>query len=1395
MPLDGSAIDPTKPTTGLALTPDVRANFAAAKAEIEALQAAIIALQNPQGSPFLLLTGGTLTGPLILAADPLVPQGATTKHYVDTRIASGVIGLPYLPITGGTLTGTLTLANDPLSAMQPTTKQYVDAGLASATAGAVPVAGGTMTGPLILSGDPTAALGAATRQYVDTGLAPKAPIASPIFTGLPQSVTGLPDDHTLLIATTAFVIGQASAVLPLLSGAASIGTSLRYARADHVHPSDTSVLGGALPLMDGVAAVGSAVTASRQDHVHPIDTSRYSASNPSNFQTDAQVAASLTALQGTANPLMNGTVAVGTATLYSRQDHVHPSDTSRYSATNPAGFQTAAQVSASIAAAPFLPIGGGTLTGLLTLSGPPTAALHAATKAYADLMLPLTGGTVTGATTFSGTLAAQGTTTVGTNTTAASFIVNGPAGAQRIMQWSTAGLARWRTLANSTAEPGGGANTGSDLDTFAFLDTGGVLGAVERKYRNNGNITWNPNNTFTDPTYTFAQGTVVVGKTIYQYGPRTYTSGVAAAPGGLNPLGMYQNITLSGTLDTGSGTANYNNFILADTLQVSAAMGSYSHWSMSHSYNAGATRGRVMFELGLHKNVASAVVGEDLSFYPLVATMSFDAGESSDPLNPLSAARAANFDCRIGGTGNSVRAILCQENDIRVFAGNWVRTKINLGVHWGVGDAVHGSYEDCGIAFNGANDIVPGTGGTKTLLQIGGFATSLPWDPLLAETSIMQMVGPTVGNQYPFDTTVTYGLDLRGLNFRNSVLRSQGILIDGLGQIPVLGPGAITYSAAGIQIGVPNYYTTAISIAVPGIGYRLNDLTTDTMGNLVQITGVDAGGRTPTAVALVKTGYAATPPTNPVATTFGTGTGLTLNLTTSLTSRQLSLGTTGDVVLVNADPMVPLGVATKRYADLMVPLAGGTMTGILTLSGPPTVGLHAATKAYVDALASSTTPLMDGTAAAGVATALSRADHVHPTDTTRFPTTGGTLTGALVISNGGNSNLVLNNTLGGAGSRGIIQFQNNSLNRWQFVCLGSTESGGNVGSDFQLIRFDDTGTQIDAMLTVVRSTGVVTIGGTTVSRLIITPGVSGSTQVNLSGAGTAGIGVTGTLAVTGALTVSATITGNTIQSTGAGTSAFAGPITSAAGGSSFINVNATNVTASNGLNGVSCTLTGTMTAVNTTLTAATGNQFFTFNTVQATGSGIQRWQRGGLDRWRWFCNTAAESGSNVGSDMSLQRFDDTGTVMSGLALAVFRSTGLVSLVGDPTANLGAATKQYVDTKVSDERVKEVISPYTHGLAELVSLNPVNFKYVQTFTYGEPYDGADQAPLIEGEHVGLIAQAVQAVLPELVTQGMGTINGQPVEDMRSISNNALFYAIINALKEVSARLTTLEGKAA
>lgn len=63
------------------------------------------------------------------------------------------------------------------------------------------------------------------------------PFASPTFTGAPASTTAAVDTNTTQIATTAYVVAQAAAATPLGNAAtAVVGTSTRYARADHVHP-------------------------------------------------------------------------------------------------------------------------------------------------------------------------------------------------------------------------------------------------------------------------------------------------------------------------------------------------------------------------------------------------------------------------------------------------------------------------------------------------------------------------------------------------------------------------------------------------------------------------------------------------------------------------------------------------------------------------------------------------------------------------------------------------------------------------------------------------------------------------------------------------------------------------------------------------------------------------------------------------------------------------------------------------------------------------------------------------------------------------------------------------------------------------------------------------------
>ena len=129
-----------------------------------------------------------------------------------------------------------------------------------------------------------------------------------------------------------------------------------------VHSIQTSVPApsSTTPAMDGTAAVGTGTTYARADHIHPTDTSRYAATNPSGYITSAAVP-----VGSSTTPIMDGTAAVGVGTTWARGDHVHPVDASRYAASNPSGYQTAAQVTASLGN--YLPLTGGTLTGVLNI--------------------------------------------------------------------------------------------------------------------------------------------------------------------------------------------------------------------------------------------------------------------------------------------------------------------------------------------------------------------------------------------------------------------------------------------------------------------------------------------------------------------------------------------------------------------------------------------------------------------------------------------------------------------------------------------------------------------------------------------------------------------------------------------------------------------------------------------------------------------------------------------------------------------------------------------------------------------------------------------------------------------------------------------------------------------
>ena len=173
------------------------------------------------------------------------------------------------PLSGPTFTGTVTLpSTTSIGTVSSTELGYLD-GTTSAIQtqldSKAPLTGATFTGTITLPSTTSIGLVSSTELgYLDgvtgsvqTQLDSKATLSSPSFTGTPQSTTAAVDTSNTMIATTGFVTGQASAVTPIMDGTGTVGSSTRFARADHIHPSDTSRASLASPTFTGTVTLPS----------------------------------------------------------------------------------------------------------------------------------------------------------------------------------------------------------------------------------------------------------------------------------------------------------------------------------------------------------------------------------------------------------------------------------------------------------------------------------------------------------------------------------------------------------------------------------------------------------------------------------------------------------------------------------------------------------------------------------------------------------------------------------------------------------------------------------------------------------------------------------------------------------------------------------------------------------------------------------------------------------------------------------------------------------------------------------------------------------------------------------------------------------------------------------
>ena len=134
---------------------------------------------------------------------------------------------------------------------------------------------------------------------------------------------------------------------------------------------------------------------------------------------------------------------------------------------------------------------------------------------------------------------------------------------------------------------------------------------------------------------------------------------------------------------------------------------------------------------------------------------------------------------------------------------------------------------------------------------------------------------------------------------------------------------------------------------------------------------------------------------------------------------------------------------------------------------------------------------------------------------------------------------------------------------------------------------------------------------------------------------------------------------------------------------------------------------------------------------------------------------------------------------------------------------------------SDARIKNVEGDYTRGLTEIAQLRPVTYTFKGNDTSVQPdhimtgiaEDDAKKTkeavvvPYPNSPHkmpadnatkyTGLVAQEVEAVIPEMVTKRAAYIDGVAVTDLRDLDTSSLIFALVNAVKELKARVEALE----
>jgi hypothetical protein len=154
----------------------------------------------------------------------------------------------------------------------------------------------------------------------------------------------------------------------------------------------------------------------------------------------------------------------------------------------------------------------------------------------------------------------------------------------------------------------------------------------------------------------------------------------------------------------------------------------------------------------------------------------------------------------------------------------------------------------------------------------------------------------------------------------------------------------------------------------------------------------------------------------------------------------------------------------------------------------------------------------------------------------------------------------------------------------------------------------------------------------------------------------------------------------------------------------------------------------------------------------------------------------ATGGAAIVSDTILPSADSAGTIGSAAPRA-FLNLFVHNAYKDGGGTWGT---------LSDARTKyKTDKPFTDGLQVLLQMQPVTYKY--NGQYGTPKDK---------EFVGFRAEPLLEIAPQMV----GTLkikktgkDSDPEEDIFTVNTSELDYILLNAIKELHARVSILEAQ--